>query len=137
MMQSNTEAVRPATNIGRYLLAGLIAGLVGGIISVVYGLIFQAVSGNSYAELAFYTILPFAIVISIIGALAYYGLNRFSRNPLPIFWGVGLGFAILSIVPNFTSPVNPTPGFAAASSPMHLIVALVCLIIVPMTVKRS
>lgn len=136
-MQTSVNSSSTTTPISRYLVGGLIAGLTSAVVSIIYNYIYQAATGNSYAELNIGTILVIALLTSLIGGMAYYGLTRLTRQPLPIFWAVGLIFATLSVIPNFVIPPNPAPGFATASSPMHFIVALACLIIVPFWVKRQ
>ncbi len=127
---NNTKTGRlPVIN---YLQAGLLAGLIGGLIASVYYYIYQAISGRSYAELNILTIMLTALLVNVVGSLVYYGLVRYTqRNPTSIFRAVGLIFGIMSALPNFLAPPNLTPGFAWAASPMHLIVALSCLLIVP------
>ncbi len=123
--------------VSRFLLGGLAGGLAGAIVSNIYNLIYTAITGNSYPELQIFTITMAGVVPGLIGGLVFYALTRNSRRPVTLFWIIGLAFAVLSIIPNFVAPPDPAPGFAAAASPMHLIVGLACLLIIPRLTENS
>jgi Family of unknown function (DUF6069) len=132
-MQANSRTVN---NIGNYLLAGLIAGVVGAVIANIYFLIFSAVTGYSYAELNIFSVTLASIIPSVIGGLVYFGLTKVTDNATAIFVALGLVFGIGSTIPSFIAPVNPAPGFAAATAPLHVIVALSAVILIPLIVRN-
>lgn len=121
--------------VGTYLLAGLIAGIVSAVIGNIYNLVYQNVAGHTYDELGLVSITVTAIFTSVVGGLIYYALTRFTKQPQMIFTAVGLVFTTLSVIPNFVSPMNSTAGFAWASTPLHYIVALSAIILIPAVVK--
>ncbi len=126
-----------ASPISKYLVAGLIAGVIAAVIANVWYLMWQVAGGSTYAELGILSITLGSIIPALIGSLLYYGLNSFTKQPTLVFTIIGLIFATLSVVPSFVAPMNPAPGFAAASVPMHYIVALSVLIVVPLLVRQK
>jgi uncharacterized membrane protein YeaQ/YmgE (transglycosylase-associated protein family) len=133
-MQTNA---RTTTGISHYFLGGLIAGIVGAIIANIYFLIFSSVTGYSYAELNLFSITLAGIIPSVIGALVYFGLSRMTAKATTLFVALGIVLGALSALPVFIAPPNPAPGFAAATTPMHLIVALSAVIIIPLFVQNA
>jgi membrane-bound ClpP family serine protease len=135
MQTINNSSLTSLPSIGRYLQAGLIAGVVGAVIANIYNAIYQGISGQTYPELTVFTIIFASLIPGLLGSLIYYWLSRSTRQPRLIFTVVGLVFTVLSVVPNFVSPMDPAPGFASASTPLHFIVALSALILIPTLVK--
>jgi Family of unknown function (DUF6069) len=132
MTMKNT---RTAQSIGTYLLGGLIAGVIAAVIANIYFLIFSGVTGYSYAELNIFSVTMASILPSIVGSLVYFGLTKITSKATAIFTTVGILFGVLSTIPSFIAPPNPAPGFALATAPLHVVVAVVCVIVVPLFVR--
>jgi hypothetical protein len=115
--------------ITRVLTAGAISGIVSAVIANIYHAIQSNLSATSYTELNPVSITMASIVPNLIGGLAYLGLSRVSSRATTIFIALGLGFAVLSNIPQLIQPLHP--GFAAASIPLHLIVGVVAVVLIP------
>lgn len=133
------EQARPGVQtrvpVSTYLLGGLIAGVISAVLANLYYLIFGAITGYSYAELNVISITLAGILPSLLGSLIYFGLSRQTSAATKIFVTLGLAFGILSIVPTLIAPPNPAPGFAAATAPLHILVAVICVTVVPFFVR--
>jgi hypothetical protein len=133
--QQSRPGVQNATPISTYLLGGLIAGAISAVLANLYYLIFGSITGYSYAELNVISITLAAFIPSLLGSLIYFGLSRQTSAATNIFVVLGLVFGVLSIVPTLVAPPNPAPGFAAATAPLHILVAVVCVTVVPFFVR--
>jgi Family of unknown function (DUF6069) len=131
---------RPATQnslpVSTYLLSGLIAGAISAVIANLYYLIFSAITGYSYVELNVISITLASVIPSLLGSLVYFGLSRQISTATNVFVTLGLIFGFLSIIPTLVAPPNPAPGFAVATAPLHILVAVVCVTVVPFFARR-
>lgn len=123
---SNSPTARP---VSRILTAGLVAGLVSTILAIVFHTVRQAMTGLAYQELNVVSITATAMLTSLIGSLVYWLLSRSGRDPGRTFTVIGLGAAILTALPAIVAPMYP--GFGLATVPLHLIVAVVAVVVIP------
>lgn len=115
--------------IARALTAGAISGLVSAVIANIYHAIQSGLSNTSYAELNLVSITMTSLITNLIGGLAFWGLGRLGARGATIFMALSLGIAVLSSVPQLIQPLHP--GFAAASVPLHLIVGVIAVVLIP------
>lgn len=125
-MTSTNQTNFPIT---RFLTAGAISGIVSAVLANIYHAIQSNLSATNYTELNLVSITMASIIPNLIGSLAYLGLSRISARGTAIFIALGLGFAVLSSIPQLIQPLHP--GFAAASIPLHLIVGVVSVVLIP------
>jgi|GEM_PF-2373912 len=132
-MQSNIN--RSSSSVSKFLVGGLIAGVVAAVIANIVYAIYSGVTGYSFAEVNVFSITLAAIIPNLLGGLIYYALVRRTRQPNLIYAIIALGFGILSVIPQFISPMYPH--FAEATAPLHLIVAVASVVIIPAWVKSQ
>ncbi len=132
-MQSNINS--NTLPISKFLVGGLIAGVIAAVLANIVYAVYSGVTGYSFAELNVFTITLSAIIPNLIGALIYFALTRRTRQPNLIYAIIGIGFGILSVIPQFISPMYPH--FAEATAPLHLIVAVVSVLVIPTWVKSQ
>jgi Family of unknown function (DUF6069) len=116
----------PASNA---LKAGFASAVISVIIANIYHAIQSNLSNTSYAELNIISITMTSLITSLIGGFVYMGLARLTARATTIFTVLGIGLAVLSSLPQFLQPLHP--GFAAASVPLHLIVGVIAVLIIP------
>jgi peptidoglycan/LPS O-acetylase OafA/YrhL len=132
-MQSNINS--NTLPISKFLVAGLIAGIIAAVIANIVYAIYSGVSGYSFTEVNIFSITLASIIPNLIGGLIYYALTRRTRQPNLLYAIIVIGFGILSAIPQFISPMYPH--FAEATAPLHLIVAVVSVLVIPTWVKSQ
>ena len=64
-----------------------------------------------------------------VAGVVYYGLTRFTQHPLAWFVVFGLAVAIADSV--LVALHSPEAGFARVANPLHFVVAVVALVLIP------
>lgn len=128
-MRTVTPAqLRPT--LGRILLAGVAAGAASALLAVPLAWLLQRAVGSRFAELAPAHLTQACVVSALVGAIAYDALVRRAPRPAGAFTVVAFAVAVLYSLVVALNP--PQPGFAAVAAPLHLLVAAVTALLLPM-----
>jgi hypothetical protein len=103
---------------------------------------YTGLTGFSIPEVIhFGSITGASVVPTIIGALCYFGLSRFTSKAKLIFTIAGIAFMLFSFLGPLSPELpdgTPTPeGFAGLTLPMHIIAGLVAVIFIPKYTYRK
>lgn len=129
---TTAAAARPAAGIGRLLIAGLLAGLAAGVANLIFYFLTRAIFSLPYlvpvggpasppAPLPLVAIVMACVVPGLVAAAFYWLLGRFTARATPIFTGVAVAFALISLAGPLTLPIDT--GTRVALAVMHLIAA--------------
>jgi hypothetical protein len=115
--------------------AGAAAGLLSALINGAYFAAHLIFSGSSFAEPSWLSVTLSSFFPSVLGGAGYALLSRFTRRARPLFVAITSAIVILSFESVFrdTLPdgsVKP-PGFDLLVMPMHVVVGLVAILLVP------
>lgn len=119
-----------ALSLRRSLAAGLGAGVVAAVLAAVAAQLLQRGAGRSYAELSAFQVAFVAALTNVVGGGAYALLAR--RTARPARWYAILALAVATLDTLMVAVAPPHPGFAALADPLHYLVAVVSLVLVPL-----
>ncbi len=127
--------------IYNFLIAGLKAGIISLILNNIYYFVFNSSSAIDYSEIITYGSTSGAsIIITIIGAIFYFLISRFTDKSTLIFQIVGGLFAIVSCAGAFGETLqdgSPMPvDFAYLSVPMHIITGFIAITLIPKFISK-
>lgn len=137
-------STRTANTLTRSQLIG--SALTAGIIAIISNLvIFFAASltnvtlsisapDGSLIPLPIPAIMITSLVSAFGGVGVYYLLNRLTASPLRIFQGIAFVFLLLSFVPLFTLPIDPTVRTFLLA--MHIVTAAVIVGTITLSLAR-
>jgi hypothetical protein len=137
------ETVRSTTNLqkevstvrlGKTLLGGVIAGLIAAIVSVLAANVLSHITGYSFKELTLTSITVASIMTNLIGSLIFYYLTKKSRGAVLIYTILAILMATLDSLLAALNP--PGKGFGTLAIPIHYIVAIISILIVPKFSQR-
>lgn len=130
----NSTASKPAFT--GYLIGGLVAGVITAVLNNLWNFIYPAIGGVSVPEVInLGSVTMMSMVPLLIAAVGYFVLSRFLPNATPIFQGLTIVLALLSLFGTFNPPMPVPAGFAGLSAPMHVIAGLVGALVIPRFVK--
>ena len=115
--------------MGRAVLAGVIAGVVAAVLANVTALILSRQFGQSFDQLNWFSISRASMISSVIAAFVYSGLAHWTNRPA--VWFAALGLAIALIDSLLVSRHPPEAGFDRVANPLHFIVAISALVLIP------
>ncbi|MFN8488305.1 MAG: DUF6069 family protein [Caldilineaceae bacterium] len=119
-----------------YLLGGIAAGVVTAVLNNLWNLIYPAIGGVSAPEVVNLTSITLASILPLlIAAVGYFILARYAKNPTPVFQGVTIALALLTIAGSLNPPMPVPDGFVGLSAPMHVIAGLVGAFVIPRFVR--
>jgi len=121
--------------VRNYLLSGAVAAIVAAVFANAYHALYLVTTGRTFTQLNFGSITFAAVVLPLLAALFYYIMARFTDNAAAIFITVGVTLLFFSVTVTMFAP--RAPGFATASLPLQVIVALSSLIIMPVMVRPN
>jgi Family of unknown function (DUF6069) len=131
---TNSTVSKPAFT--GYLIGGAVAGVITAVLNNLWNLIYPAIGGVSVPEVInLESVTMMSIVPLLIAAVGYFVLSRFTSNATPIFQGITIVLALLSLAGTFSPPMPVPAGFAGLSAPMHIIAGLVGALVIPRFVK--
>jgi len=116
-------------SVGRAVLAGLIAGAVGALLANLAAWVLSRQFGQTFEQLNWYSISRASMISCTVAGVVYYGLTRFTQHPLAWFVVFGLAVAIADSV--LVALHSPEAGFARVANPLHFVVAVVALVLIP------
>jgi len=122
-----TGAATPS--IGRSLGAGLVSGMASAVLANLAMLALGRVTGTGYPELTVIPVTLASVVPNLAGGLVFFALARSVRHPAGLFAVAALAVAAFDSLIVLLRP--PHPGFAAFANPLHFLVALTAIVIVP------
>lgn len=120
--------------LGKALLSGLIAGIIAAIAANLFYGIYRSAADVSFEELTLVSITMASLVPSLIASFVYWLFARYTAKPVLWFVSLSVVIAVASIFPNLDPPHE---GFALPSTLLHLIVAVICMIAIPMLARRT
>lgn len=116
-----------------YLRAGLISGVVAAVLAVLVSLALQSLSGDHYDQLGVVPVAAAALLTNLVGGGVYGWLaGHVSR---PSAWFAALALIVAAIDTQLTIVSPPSEGFYAVATPLHFIVAVVALSLIPTLVS--
>ncbi len=118
-----------SVRFGRCLLAGLFSGIVAAILANLSAAAISGVSELQFAELNFLSIAISSVVSNLIGSLFFYGFARWTTRP--VLWFAVAAFAAATADSVVTILRPPHPDFAKLANPLHYIVAMTAVILLP------
>jgi len=126
----------------RFLIGGLIAGIISAVLNNLYSVVYTLIIGHGASEIInIGSITGASILPTIVGALLYFGLSKFTTKATLIFIIAGIILAIISCAGAFGNELadgTPTPeGFVGLTVPMHLIAGLVAVLFIPKYTYRK
>ncbi len=125
-MVTSSTAPRP---LRTFLLAGLGTGVVAVMLAVLAAQLIQRGTGQRYAELSAFSIAFAALFTNVLGGGAYALLVRRTARPVLYYAILALTLATLDTIMVTANP--PHDGFATLATPLHYIVAVTSIILVP------
>jgi hypothetical protein len=123
------EQNRAGPSLGRCILAGLIAGAVSTLLANLAALILARQFNRTFDELNWLSISRASMISCFAGAFVYAALLRWTKHPVIWFTIGGLAVATLDSV--FVAMHPPVPGIERIANPLHFVVAIVALILIP------
>ena len=109
----------------------LTGGVIGAIINALIFLIAPSIIGqaiqvvnpntNLLEPLPLFAVIAASVVPAFAAAGLLLALQRFTKNPMSIFLGIGIVFALFSLIGPFTMPM--TMGVKLTLNLMHLVAA--------------
>lgn len=117
------------------LLVGFYAGLVSGAGGVAAAYFLGAVTGLWFSQLNWISIPIASIVTNIVGALIYAKWFQKTARPRLYYILLTLGITLLSSLNDVANP--PEPKFGLVAHPVHVIVALLSIWLVPLWLTRG
>jgi len=131
---SSTSSSRPI-GLRCGVSAGAAAGLLSALINGLYFAVYLAFSGSSFAEPSWLSVTLSSFFPSVLGGAGYAVLSRFSARARPLFVAVTSTIVILSFESAFRDTLpdgSAKPaGFDLLVMPMHVVVGLVAILLVP------
>jgi len=115
--------------LGRTILAGFIAGVIGAVLANLALLILERQMERSFPVLNWVSVARASIISSMLGALVYQGLVRWTKRPVLWFVVIGLAVTILDSIMLAAHP--PEAGIARVANPLHFVVAITALLLIP------
>lgn len=114
---------------GKTLFGGVIAGIIAAVLANVMTMIVEDITGYSFKELTVVSITAASMVTNIIGSIVYYFFVNKSKKPIRLYVILALFIATLdSILATINAPAQ---GFGLIATPIHYIVAITSIIVVP------
>jgi hypothetical protein len=119
----------------RFLGGGVVAGGASALVNSVYFLVYRAATGIQLTEPTLGSIALSSLFPSLLGALGYGVLARWTRKATAVFTALTCAITLASFESVFrdTLPdgtLKPV-GFDALVMPMHLVVGTLAVVIVP------
>ncbi|MBT3676626.1 MAG: hypothetical protein HOG39_08305, partial [Candidatus Marinimicrobia bacterium] len=141
-METTNQTMTEKPKFTRFLIGGLIAGVISAVLNNLYSVVYTSITGHSVSEIInIGSITGASIIPTIVGALLYFGLSRFTTKATLVFIIAGSLLAIISCAGAFGSELadgTPTPeGFAGLTVPMHLFAGLIAIIVIPKYTYRK
>jgi len=121
--------MKGGVSVGRAVLAGLIAGAVGALLGNVAALILSRQFGQSFEQLNWFSISRASMISCMIAAFVYSGLARLSKHP--VLWFALIGLAVAAVDSVMVSLHPPESGFDRIANPLHFVVAISALVLIP------
>ncbi len=118
-----------SVRFGRCLLAGLFSGIVAAILANLSAAAISRVSELRFAELNLLSISIASVASNLIGSLFFYGFARWTTRPVLWFVVAALAAATADSVVTILRP--PHPDFGKLANPLHYIVAMTAVILLP------
>jgi len=115
--------------LGQCILAALIAGAAAALLANLTLLVLSRHLNQSSEALNAYSVTRAAAVASMLGGVVYAALLRVTRHALLWFISVGVAVTVLDSILVAQHP--PEPGIARLANPLHGVVALTALILIP------
>ena len=121
--------MKERVSVGRAVLAGVIAGFLGAFLANVAAVILSRQFGQSFDQLNWFSISRASMISCMIAAFVYSALARWSKRP--VVWFVVLGLAVATIDSVMVSLHPPEAGFDRIANPLHFVVAISALALIP------
>ena len=118
-----------SVRFGRCLLAGLFSGIVAAILANLSAAAISRVSELRFAELNLLSISIASVASNLIGSLFFYGFARWTTRPVRWFVVAALAAATADSVVTILRP--PHSDFAKLANPLHYIVAMTAVLLLP------
>src|SRR5258706_565079 len=123
------NANKRESSLGRCVLAGLIAGALAALLANLANAVLERQFKQSYNELTWVSISRAAMISCVLGAFVYAGLLRWTKHAR--LWFVVLGLAVTILDSVLVVMYAPVPGIARVANPLHFVVAITALVLIP------
>jgi hypothetical protein len=124
------EQSRAASSLGRCILAGLVAGAASALLANLTALVLARQFNQTFDDLNWFSISRAAVISCVAGAFVYAGLARWTKRP--VLWFVIAGLAVATLDSILVSMYPPAAGFARIANPLHFVVAISALVLIPL-----
>src|SRR5437867_318638 len=121
--------MRGRVSLGRAVLAGLIAGAVAALLANLAAWVLSRQFGQTFDQLNWFSISRASVISCTVAGIVYCALGRFSQRPA--IWFVVLGLAAAAADSVLVTMHPPEAGFARVANPLHFVVAIVALVLIP------
>src|SRR5688572_30363039 len=129
-----SELILQKPAFGRFVAAGAAAGAASALLNSAYFLAHRALTGLRVSEPTLASIVLSSLFPSILGALGYALLSRFTRHATPLFVSVTTAITVASFASALESTLpsgDVKPGcFDALVMPMHLVVGALAVVLI-------
>jgi hypothetical protein len=116
----------------RIMLGGLIAGIVAAVINNIYFITYTSVTGNIIRGIiSLGSITKISLVSSLLAALGYFILSRFTYKATRVFIIIVIVLTCLSCINPLVSSIFHGDWFPSLSIPMHIFEGLLVAYIIP------
>jgi len=130
---ADVAAARPA--LVRFLAGGAVAGAVSALVNGVYFAVYRAATGIQSKEPTLGSIALSSLFPSLLGALCYGLLARWTGKATAIFTAVTCAITLATFESVFRTTLPDgtlkPAGFDALVMPMHLVVGALAVVIIP------
>jgi hypothetical protein len=105
---------------------------VAAVLASVVSLALQSATGDHFSQLSVAPVALAALLTSLAGGAAYWLLLRHTARPTA--WFAGLAVALATLDTQLTIVTHHDAMFATLAAPLHFIVAVVALTVIPASV---
>lgn len=117
------------------LLIGLYAGILSGAGGIAVAYLLGALTGLWFTQLNWLSIAIASIIPNIIGALLFAKWFQKTSRPTLYYAALTIGVTLLLTINDWANP--PAAKFGVVVHPVHVVVALLSIWLVPMWMRRQ
>ena len=126
---SSNAGHRTCPSLGRCALAGLLAGMAAAILANLAHALLSQATGLRFRELNFLSITRASLIACVLGGLVFYAAARWTKHP--VAWFAVAGLLVTTADSLFVMLHPPQPGFDRLANPLHFIVGLITIVLLP------
>ncbi|GAA0361131.1 hypothetical protein [Bacillus horti] len=124
-----------AISVKKTLIAGSLAGIISVIVSNLLAWGIMSANDYQFEMLNGFSITLSAFFVNLIGAFIFRFIQKKSKRAIMYYAILSVVMAILMSINTSTNPMEPN--IAAVANPLHYLVAILSLVLIPLFMKRG